>query len=287
MIPDKIKNLFNFIDFLDSNKKKYVEDYVPLCSELEAIKFQQKKLNPQDNYIDKQEFDNLQSKIDEEFNIIKNNVCLPVNNKLTELQIWLGDNNYTSIYNSNIETISNFKRNFSPEDVFEVFNYKEKYIEFRKETNSDFLCLSLVFDYLDRTLKEIFDFFKDSNKNEFEDFEAKIIEVDSLEEVLKGLRENNTNVRYSVPTKNLLKDAHKQTIPLDGLNIKNEIIMGDKIEAKNISNNKGPISVGKKNTTGTSHKNDLSKKSFRWQKWGIIITVILAIIAIIVTILVS
>ena len=64
--------------------------------------------------------------------------------------------------------------------------------------------------------------------------------------------------------------------------------MGDKIQSGDISNNKGPVSVGKGNKTNfNSDDDDLSKKTFNWQKWGIIVGTVLAIIAIIVTIIVS
>ncbi len=34
MIPLRIRALFDFIDFLDSNKAEYIKTYIPLCNEL-------------------------------------------------------------------------------------------------------------------------------------------------------------------------------------------------------------------------------------------------------------
>nr|WKN40249.1 hypothetical protein K4G66_16265 [Tunicatimonas sp. TK19036] len=285
MIPQRIQALFEFIDFLDNNKKEYIQKYIPICNKHEKIKFEQKKLKPRENYIDKQKYDKLQEEINKDFSVIHSNVYLPVINKLKELRIWSGDQTFSSIWNNNIQAISDFKRNFEAEDVLKVVHFKDKYLRFRNETNSNFLSLQLVFDDLDKILKVLFDFFKDSDKNEFEKFESKIIEVNSLEQAIEGLKNNDKNVQYSIPTKVLLDNSDRRKIPASSVNIKNEIIMGDKIEAKNISNKKGSINVGKKNSIETSNS-DLDKKAFKWQKWGIIIAAFLAIITIVLMIII-
>lgn len=66
-------------------------------------------------------------------------------------------------------------------------------------------------------------------------------------------------------------------------------IMGDNIQVGDIANNSGQINVGKNIETKTDVKDndDLVKKSYNWQKWGIIIGTILAITAIIATIIYS
>jgi len=283
MIPEKIKSIFKFIDFLDKNKEEYIQKYLPLCNELKKIKEQQNQLEPNKNFVEKQKFDELQNVIEKDFEIIHSNVYLPITNRLKELNIWSGDQAYASIWNNNIEAISNFKRNFESEDVLEVLSYKEKYLHFRNQTNSDFLSLSLIFSSLDEILKELFEFFNVSDKKEFEKFESKIIEVDSIEEAIKGFKENNGNVRYSIPTKVLYNNSAKEKITKSPTHIKNEIIMGDKFETKNLSNKNGSINIGKKNTIENS--DDLNQKSFKWQKWGIIIAAILAIITIVLMII--
>lgn len=63
--------------------------------------------------------------------------------------------------------------------------------------------------------------------------------------------------------------------------IKKIMIMGDNIEVGNISNNSGQITLGKDNKTEVNPNDKLSKKSYNWQKWGLILTTILTIIAII------
>jgi hypothetical protein len=162
------------------------------------------------------------------------------------LGIWTGDTTYSSIWNTNISAISDFKTNFTSEDVVQVMAYKKKYLTFRKETNSNFLCLQMIFDELDEVLKALFDFFKDTTENEFDSFEAKTIEVDSVEAAVKGFVENKgKNIKFSIPTKNFYNDNDKTDIQKYSTNIKNEIFMGDKIEVGDISNNSGNIVIGK------------------------------------------
>ena len=283
MISQKIQSLFEFINFLDKNKEEYIQKYIPICEKIKKFKIEQNLLKPQENYIDKQEYDKIQNQIKIDFSEIKSNIYLPITNKLKELNIWSGDETYVSIFNNNITAISDFKRNFTSEDIFKIFHFKKKYINFRSETDTDFLCLSLVFSLIDEILKELFDFFKDSNKNEFEKFESEVIEVDSLEEIIKGLRENNKNIQYSISKRALYKDTDKREVQSKFINIKQKIIMGDNIEAKHISNKNGSISIGKKNISETNNKDDFKEKSFKWQKWGIIIATILALIIIVIT----
>ncbi len=260
MIPDKIQALFDFIDYLDINKRKYVEKYIPLCNELKNLCNQRDELKPHENYIDKQQYDKIQNQIEDKFLPITSNIYAPISNKLKELGIWSGDKPDSSIWNNNISAISNFKRDFASEDVEQVIQYKQKYLSFRTETNTDFLCLSLIFQYLDEILKELFDFFKDNNKNEFDGFETKTIKVNSVEEAVNGLIENKEkNVKFSIPTKTLYDDPNETKKRTNSTNKKTKINSSD----------------------------GFAKKSFHWQKWGIIIMAILAIIAIAVTIIVS
>lgn len=246
MKSQKIQALFDFIDYLDNNKIEYIQKYIPLCDELIKLDNQRNKLNPNENYIDKQQYDNIQNQIKEKFSPITSNICTPISNKLKELEIWSGDETCSSIWNNNISAISDFKRDFTSEDVVHVMQYKQKYLSFRIETNTDFLCLSFVFQHLDEILKELFDFFKDSNENEFDSFEAKTIKVNNVEEAVKGLVENKgKNVKFSIPTKALYKSPNETQIRTSIANIKNEINIGDKIHVGNIQNNSGQIIIGK------------------------------------------
>lgn len=285
MIPQKIQALFDLIDFLDKNKATYIEKYIPLCNKLSELDNQRSLLKPNENYKDKHFYDTIQKEIKEKFEPITENIYKPVTSKLKELGIWSGDDVYTSIWNNNISEISNFKRNFSEEDTQIVFHYKQKYLSFRTETNSDFLCLSFVFSNLDEIMKELFEFFKDSEENEFESFETKTIEVGDFYELAKNIKENKRkNVKYSIPNENIFgkKDRTQST---DNVAIKNEFNvynMGDKIEVGDISNNSGKITVGKDNKIELEGNDNIAKKSYRWQKRDTIIMTIIGIIGLVI-----
>lgn len=286
MIPQKIQALFDFIDFLDLRKKEFIEKYIPLCNELRELDKQRSKLNPRENYKDKQSYENIQKKIEEKFEPITENIYKPITNKLRELGIWSGDEVYTSIWNNNISEIEDFKRNFIPEDIELVFHYKQKYLLFRSETNNDFLCLSFVFSNLDEIFKVLFDFFKDTDENEFDSFEAKTIELKDFGEIAKSLKENiGKNIKYSIPWETINKEKQIPSITEKlETNHYNIINMRDKIEIGQISSNNGQINVGSDNKIKVDTNDELLKKSFSWQKWGVIIGAVLAIIAILVTI---
>ncbi|WP_461631324.1 hypothetical protein [Labilibaculum euxinus] len=297
MIPKKIQALFDFIDYLDGNKKEYVEKYLPLCEELIKLDTQRHKLKPKQNYNDKQEYDKIKEIIATKFSPITAKIYNPITAKLRELNIWTGDDTFNSIWNSNSAAIIDFKENFKQEDIPVVMKYKNKYLSFRNDTNTDFLCLSFAFHVLDETFKELFDFFKDSDKNEFDSFETKTIEVDSIEEALHGfLKDKKKNIKFSIPTENILAKPTDKPTKNEVTNIKNELYMGNKYEVGDIKNNNGQVIIGDANETkmnstitdkgiDNNEKSDLPQKTFKWQRTGIIIATILAITTIILMII--
>jgi len=285
MIPQKIQLLFDFIDFLDKNKTNYIEKYIPLCNEINDLFKQRGVLKPNENYKDKHSYDKIQKQIKEKSEPITENICKPITSKLKELGIWLGDDVYTSIVSNNISEISDFKRDFSEEDTQIVFQYKQKYLSFRTETNSDFLCFSFMFSNLDEIMKELFDYFKDTKENEFDKFETKTIKVGYFSELEQNIKENTgENVKYSILNENVFGKKHTTQAP-NIAGIKNEFNvynMGDKIKIGDISNNSGQITFGKDNKTEVNSNDDIAKKSFRWQKRDTIITTIIGIIALVI-----
>lgn len=286
MIPQKIQALLDFIDYLDKNKKVYIEKYVPLCNELKVLHSQREKLNPRNNYTDKQEYDKIQTQIEEKFKPITQNIYNPITSKLRELGIWSGDNTYNSIWNNNSPAIYDFKENFMTEDISKIMESKQKYLSFRREINTDFLCLIFVFHNLDEILKELFDFFKDTNENEFDSFETKKIEVNSIDEAFKRFRENPTeNISFTIPMQSFSNIPINKATGTNTTNIKNELIMGDKFQVGDIPNNSGQITIGNENKTSVNEKDNLTRKSFNWQKTGIIVATVLAIVTIILMII--
>lgn len=283
MIPKQVVALFKFIDYLNDNKKEYIEEYIPICTELTVLDKKRRDLKPNENYISKQLYDKVQSEIEEKFSPLLDNVYIPITDKLKELEVWSGEEDFTSIWNNNIGDVCDFKRDFTTEDIDKVMESKQKYINFRVETNSNFMCLSLVIYSLDEILKELFDFFKDTNNNEFISFESKVIEGKDLEDAIKTLVENRDEKHsISIPTAAILGSSKLVQEVINPTIVKNNIHIGDKIKTGKISNDKGQISVGKGNTNEIGGSDELAKKSFHWQKWlgivAIVLTIIIAIL---------
>jgi hypothetical protein len=173
MIPDKVKALFQFIDFLDNNRTEHVEKYAPLYNGVMVLRQQQKALKPNDNYRDKLAYDEIQKTVDEKATIVKENVFNPINNKLIELKIWDGEGTCKFIWNNNTSAVRKLQETFTKPDIKKIQEHKRKYFSYRTETKNNLHDKSLLFDTLDELLKILFDFFKDEDVNEFETFETK------------------------------------------------------------------------------------------------------------------
>lgn len=201
MINKEIQAIFDFIDFLDANKKEYIDVYLPLCAELETLDKERGSLLPNENYKQKLQYDAIQKKKEEKFRLVYENVYLKSTSKLQELGIWLGDKSYISIKNFIATATNNYKKTFQIEDVNQVQSYTRKYISFRKETNSNFLSLGIILPDLDEVVKVLFDFFKDNDDNEFELFETKTIKCSSIEEALQLYKKDpQKHIRFTLPS---------------------------------------------------------------------------------------
>lgn len=216
MITKEIQNIFEFISFLDSNKKDYIQKYLPICEELEKLIGQRNQLKPRENYRDKQKYDVLQEEIAPKCDILLSKIYHPVLNKLALLNIWSGDQALSSISNNISSAATNFKSTFESDDVPIVIAYKNRYLNFRKETNSNFLTLELVFSLLDRDLKELFDYFKDSDEDEFDALMAEVIQCNSLEEAIRLHQENpSQNKRFSILSLNAANNNGGEILEID------------------------------------------------------------------------
>lgn len=146
------------------------------------------------------EFDIIQKKIELDFELILDNIYYPVTKKLKELNIWSGDESFISIDNYIDSATLALKNNFVVEDVNEVNNWMIKYIKFRKETNSNFYCLQMILFSLDRSLNNLFEYFRDSEVNDFQQFQIETIQCSSIEEAIKLFNNSpSKNVSFSFP----------------------------------------------------------------------------------------
>lgn len=185
MITPKIKALFQFIDYLHSNIDNF-KQYDEVINELHLLNKERQKVSSKNTFKDKLKYDEVQEQIAGKFKVIQENIIQPIKAKATELNICnLNDPAILSetLWNWNITEILELKENFSKEDLPEIFSHKNKYLDYRTATKGEAYFLPIFFDSLDEILKELFDFFKETEQNEFESFEAKTVHVNNLNQV--------------------------------------------------------------------------------------------------------
>ena len=194
MITDKIKALFQFIEFLNSNIENF-KQYDEVLDELHLLDNERQKLRPQKNFADKLKYDEVQAKIKDKIKVIQENIIHKLQAKANELNI-CDPNLPETIWSWNISEMQNLKENFSLEDIPEILKQKSKYLEYRTVTNSTYFQ-NEFFDQLDETLKELFDYFKDTEQNEFEAFETKAIQVNDIGEAVKLFQQGHK--KFTLP----------------------------------------------------------------------------------------
>lgn len=86
MITDKIKTLFQFIDFLHDNIINF-KKYDNIIEQLNNLDAERCKLSHRNNYKDKIDFDNIQAEIKDKFKVIKDKIILPIRTKAIELNV--------------------------------------------------------------------------------------------------------------------------------------------------------------------------------------------------------
>lgn len=209
MITPKIKALFQFIEYLHSNIDNF-KQYDEVLNELYLLDKERKQLSPRKNFKDKLKYDEVQAEIKDNFKVVRENILEPIKTKATELNIC--DLNKTeTLWNWNSTEIHQLKENFRNEDLPEIFKHKSKYIEYRKKTKGEaFFGLGFFFDDLDELLKELFDYFKETDYNEFEAFETKAIQANDIGEAVKLFQQGHT--KFTLPN-SLLKPSTVQQQP--------------------------------------------------------------------------
>lgn len=195
MITDRIKSIFQFIEFLHSNIENF-KQYDDVINELYLLDQERQKVSLKDTFKDKLKYDEAQEQIEKKFDIIHNNIVKPIKAKANELNI-CDLNSVETLYSWNIKEIEKLKENFSEDDLPEIFCHKNKYLEYRFATKGEaFFGLGIFFNYLDKVLKHLFDFFKETEQNEFEAFEAfetKTIQVNDIGEAVKLIQHSFFN----------------------------------------------------------------------------------------------
>lgn len=204
MITDRIKALFNFIDFLHSNIEDFMQ-YDEVVNELHLLAEQHNNYGAKSNFKEKLKYDEVQAKIAQKYDIIDKNIIQIIKSKVVEFDIcdW---NETNTLWNNNIKEINNLKENFSEDDIQIIISYKNKYLEYRTVIKDKvFFGTDFFFSHLDQILKVLFDFFKESTINEFEAFEKKTIIVSSISRTVELFKKGygdckfEINVNYCLP----------------------------------------------------------------------------------------
>lgn len=182
MITPKIKNLFQFVEFLHSNIENFKRNDA-VMSELHSLREELIKLSPGMNFKEKLKLREVQAEIKDKFQVIQENIIQPIQAKANKLNI-CDPKNTDSLWNWNISEIHDLKENFSKEDLPEIFSHNKKYIEYRTKTKGEaFFGLVSFFIDLDKLLKKLFGFFTETTENEFKAFEIKTIKLNTIRDV--------------------------------------------------------------------------------------------------------
>lgn len=223
MITTKIKALFTFIEYLHSNIENF-NQHNDLIKELEALADERRDLRPESNYKDRLQYDKVQAVIKSKFEVLQKHTANPIKAKAIELNVCSFENEPNYSFNGIESDIHQFKKQFSNEDLPEIFKHKSQYIEYRTKTHKTFLSLQMFFEDLDEVTKSLFDYFKDTAQNEFEAFETKTIQVNSFGEAIELFTKGQTkftltNNLFEVQDKTNDFEALKKYIRENYLNV--------------------------------------------------------------------
>lgn len=207
MITDKIKALFQFIEYLHSNIENF-NQYNDLIKELESLNKVRSNLKPEQNYKDKLQYNKVQAEIENKFKTLQHNTANLIKAKAKELNVCNFDNEPTYSFSGIEDEIEQLKEDFSKDNLPEIFKRKQQYIEYRERTHKTFLSLQPFFDKLDEITKSLFDYFKDTDRNEFEAFEIKAIPVNSIAEATQGFKKGQT--KFTLPSSFLFNTSIKE-----------------------------------------------------------------------------
>lgn len=196
MITPKIKALFQFIEYLHSNIENF-NQYNDLIKELELLDEERQKVRSKNTFKDKLKYDEVQAEIETKFKILQGNTANLIKAKAKELNVCNFDNEPNYSFNGIETDIRQLKENFSKNDLPVIFKHKQQYIEYRTKTHKTFLSLELFVYKLDEITKSLFDYFKETEQNEFEAFETKAIPVNSIVEAIQGFKKGQTKFTLS------------------------------------------------------------------------------------------
>lgn len=211
MITERIKALFEFIDFLHSNTENF-KKYNGLMEEIISLNQHRWQLKPTENYRDKLKDDELSAEYSQKLGLIDANVVEPIKKEAIRLSVSKWDN-YKVVWDYSYPEINDLKKNFTSNDITEIQMYQKKYVKFRTQTNSHYTMIGF-FANLDGSLKKLFDFFKDQETNEFEAFESKPIVIENITDDIEQFKKDGSTA-FSMPSSQRFKNIDSDDDNLD------------------------------------------------------------------------
>lgn len=208
MNTPKINALFQFIEYLHSNIDNFNLNN-DLINELELLNNERQKVSRKTTFIEKLKYDEVQAEIEKKFKVLQDNTANSIKANAKRLNVCNFDNEPNYNFNGIESEIYQLKENFSNKDLPEIFKHKSQYLEYRTNTHKTFLCLQLFFDKLDEIAKSLFDFFKETERNEFEGVETKAILVNDISEAVKLFQLGHS--KFTLPN-DFLSHAKELTI---------------------------------------------------------------------------
>lgn len=196
MIPTRIKSLFQFIEYLHSNIDNFNLNN-DIIKELELLNGERQKLSSKKTFKDKLKYDEVQAEIETKFKKLQGNTANLIKAKAKELNVCNFDSEPNYSFNGIETDIHQLKENFSKDDLPEIFEHKQLYIEYRTKTHQTFLSLAFFIEELDEVTKSLFDYFKETEQNEFKVFETKAIPVNNIAEAVQGFKQGQT--KFIIP----------------------------------------------------------------------------------------
>jgi hypothetical protein len=130
MITKRIQDLFDFIDYLDS-QKEYFNSKENLILQYNDLMNKSGKLFPRDNHLDKLELDGIHERLKPLHDKIETEVNSLIKGKIKEFDIAKGSSPEFYIYCS--PDLQELKRNFKKEDLELIQNAVTQYDNFNKE----------------------------------------------------------------------------------------------------------------------------------------------------------
>jgi hypothetical protein len=195
MLTPKIKALFQFIEFLHSNIDRF-KQYDEVIKELHLLNEERHK--PRKNFADKLKYDKVQAELKDKFKVIHDGIIQPIQSKVKELNICDLKRTEESLWGWYILEIDTLKNNFSQDDLPEIFTHRSKYLEYRIKTGGEgFFELGSFFPNLDEILKILFDYFKDTDQNEFEPWTISVNDTHEADALIQQ-RLNSSIVQQSI-----------------------------------------------------------------------------------------